>query len=31
MRTLKILLVAAAFLAATPGFAGIHYKSTTRT
>ena len=31
MRTLKILLVGAAFLAATPGFAGIHYKSTTRT
>jgi len=31
MRTLKILLVGAAFLAAAPGFAGIHYKSTTRT
>jgi hypothetical protein len=31
MRTLKVLLVGAAFLAATPGFAGIHYKSTTRT
>jgi hypothetical protein len=31
VKTLKILLVSAAFLAATPGFAGIHYKSTTRT
>jgi hypothetical protein len=31
VKTLKILLVGAAFLAATPGFAGIHYKSTTRT
>lgn len=31
MKTLKVLLVGAAFLAATPGFAGIHYKSTTRT
>jgi len=31
VKTLKVLLVGAAFLAATPGFAGIHYKSTTRT
>jgi hypothetical protein len=31
VKTLKVLLVGAAFLAATPVFAGIHYKSTTRT